>query len=65
MRTHLFGRKIKLPATIAIKHPGRMLMAQDEFKKAESQLVEQSVQRAARDATLPLPALGRKRIMNF
>ena len=38
-------------------------MAQDEFKKAESQLIEQSVQRAARDATLPLPALGRKRVM--
>jgi len=42
MRTHRFGRKIKLPATIAIKHQIRMLMAQDEFKKAESQLVKQS-----------------------
>jgi len=35
MRTHRFGRKIKLPATIAIKHQLRMLMAQDEAKKAE------------------------------
>ncbi|HSL80408.1 MAG TPA: hypothetical protein VK877_12180, partial [Pseudolabrys sp.] len=52
-----------LPAIIAIKHQIRMLMAQDEFKKAESKFVEQSVQRAARDATLSLPALGRKRII--
>jgi hypothetical protein len=34
MWTHRFGRKIKLPATIAIKHQIRMLMAQDEAKKA-------------------------------
>jgi cell division protein FtsL len=36
MRTYRFGRKIKLPATIAIKHQLRMLMAQDEAKKAEA-----------------------------
>ena len=42
MRTHRFGRKIKLPASIAVKHQIRVLMAQDEFKKAESQLVKQS-----------------------
>ena len=46
MRTHRFGRKIKLPATIVIKHQIRMLMAQDELKKAEAQFVEQSVQAA-------------------
>jgi hypothetical protein len=34
MRTHRFGRKIKLPATIAIKHQVRMRMAQYEIKKA-------------------------------
>jgi hypothetical protein len=45
MRTHRFGRKIKLPATIAIKHQIRMLMALDEVKKAESQLIEQSARR--------------------
>jgi hypothetical protein len=44
MRTHRFGRKIKLPATIVIKHQIRMLMAQDEIKKAEAQSVEGSVQ---------------------
>ena len=34
MQTHRFGRKIKLPATVAIKHQIRMLMVQD-IKKAE------------------------------
>jgi hypothetical protein len=58
MRTHRFGRKIKLPATIAIKHQIRMLMAQDEVKKAEAQLIEQSARRTVRDGTLPLSALG-------
>jgi len=57
MRTHRFGRKIKLPATIAIKHQIRMLMAQDELAKTESQLIEHSVQRSARDAALRRPAL--------
>ena len=58
MRTHRFGRKIKLPATIAIKHQIRMLMAQDEVKKAEAHLIEQSARRTVRDGTLPLSALG-------
>jgi hypothetical protein len=58
MRTHRFGRKIKLPATIVIKHQIRMLMARDEVKKAEAQLIEQSARRAVRDNTLPQSALG-------
>jgi hypothetical protein len=37
MRTHRFGRKIKLPATIAIKHQVRMRMAQYEVTKAEAE----------------------------
>jgi hypothetical protein len=37
MRTHRFGRKIKLPATIAIKHQMRMLMVQDEAKKTKAE----------------------------
>jgi hypothetical protein len=37
MRTHRFGRKIKLPATIAIKHQIRMRMAQYEVKKVEAE----------------------------
>lgn len=58
MRTHRFGRKIKLPATITIKHQIRMLMAQDEVKKAEAKLIEPQAWQAVRDGTLPLSALG-------
>ena len=36
MRTHRFGRKIRLPATIAIKHQIRKLMFEDDaVKQAE------------------------------
>ena len=51
MRTHRFGRKMQLPATIAIKHQIRMLMAQDDVEKAESQVIEQSALHV-RDGTL-------------
>ena len=37
MRTHRLGRKIKLPATITIKHQIRMLMAHDELQKAQAE----------------------------
>ena len=37
MRTHRFGRKIKIPAIIAIKHQLRMRMALYEVKKAEAE----------------------------
>jgi hypothetical protein len=37
MRTHRFGRKIKLPATIAIKHQVRMWMAKYESTRAEAE----------------------------
>jgi hypothetical protein len=37
MRTQRFGRKIKLPATTAIKHQIRMRMAQYEIEKAEAE----------------------------
>ena len=37
MHTHRFGRKIKLPATIAIKHQIRKLMFEDLVKKAEAE----------------------------
>jgi hypothetical protein len=37
MRTHRFGRKIKLPATISIKHQVRKLMFEDSVKKAEAE----------------------------
>ncbi len=37
MRTHRFGRKLKLPSTIAIKHQIRKLMAEDEVRKAAAE----------------------------
>jgi hypothetical protein len=37
MLTHRFGRKIKLPATIAIKHQVRKLMFEDLVNKAEAE----------------------------
>ena len=40
MRTHHFGRKLKLPSTIAIKHQLRKLMAEDAHKKAGAEAIE-------------------------
>jgi hypothetical protein len=37
MRGYRFGRKIKLPATIAIKHQIRMRIAQYEIEKAKAE----------------------------
>ena len=37
MRTHRFGRKLKLPSTFAIKHQIRKLMFEDTVKKAEAE----------------------------
>lgn len=36
MQTSRFGRKIKLPATSAIKHQVRKLMFEEAVKKAEA-----------------------------
>jgi hypothetical protein len=36
MRTHRFGRKLKLPSTIAIKHQIRMMMFEDALKNIEA-----------------------------
>jgi hypothetical protein len=60
MRTHRFGRKIKLPATIAIKHQIRMLMALDEVKKTEAKPIAMSaysyVAAVFADEQLPITA---------
>jgi hypothetical protein len=40
MRTHHFGRKLKLPSTFAIKHQLRKLIADDARKKAASEAIE-------------------------
>lgn len=49
MFTRRFGRKIKLSATVVIKHQIRLLMAQDEAEKPEAQLIEQLAPQAAKE----------------
>jgi hypothetical protein len=39
MRTHRFGRKLKLPPTFVIKHQLRKLMAADALKRAEAEAI--------------------------
>jgi hypothetical protein len=40
MRTHHFGRKLKLPSTTTIKHQLRKLMAEDARKKETAEAIE-------------------------
>jgi hypothetical protein len=48
MRTHRFGKKLKLPATIAIKHQLRTLMYLDRLAKAEkAEKAEQELKQSA------------------
>ena len=58
MRTHRFGRKIKLPATIAIKHQLRKLMFEDAVKKAEAEASAESIRGQLREETRPLVQSG-------
>ena len=52
MRTHRFGRKIKLPATVAIKHQIRIEMAQHEQKRTDSEATAGALRAKAREAFL-------------
>ena len=48
MQTHRFGKKIKLPSTMAIKHQLRKLMFEDLIKEAgEAEAVAQAEALAA------------------
>ena len=58
MRTHRFGRKIKLPATIAIKHQLRKLMFEDAVKKAEAAATAEAIRGQMREETRPLVQSG-------
>jgi hypothetical protein len=53
MQTHRFGRKIKLPATIAIKHQINKLMLADALKEEAAQ----------RTKTIPLQLEERPRVL--
>jgi hypothetical protein len=58
MRTHQFGRKIKLPATIAIKHQIRKLMFEDAVKKPEAGARAEAIRGQMREETRPLVQSG-------
>jgi hypothetical protein len=51
MRTQRFGRKLKLPATIAIKHQIRRLMFEDLVKEAEQRSRNEAVGGQMREET--------------
>jgi hypothetical protein len=55
MRTHRFGRKIKLPATIAIKHQIRKLMFEDAV---EAGARAEAIRGQMREETRPLVQSG-------
>ena len=66
MQTHRFGRKLKLPSTVAIKHGILSMMLQDELKaqapavKAEENLVTHG--RGAAEALNDIETLRRNTV---
>jgi hypothetical protein len=60
MHTHRFGRKLKLPSTIAIKHEIRKLMFEDSVNKAEAgaRAGAEAIRGQLREETRPLVQLG-------
>jgi len=58
MHTYRFGRKLKLPATIAIKHQLRKLMFEDAIKKVEAQARAEAARGQLREETRPLVQSG-------
>lgn len=58
MDTRRFGRKIKLPATIAIKHQVRKLMFEEAVKQAEAEARADAIRGQPREETRPLVHSG-------
>jgi hypothetical protein len=54
MHTHRFGRKITLPATIAIKHQIRQLMFEEAVKEAETEASAELFRGQLREEIRPL-----------
>ena len=59
MPTHRFGRKIKLPSTIAIKHQIKKSMFEDAVR------AEVAERTAERTIAIPLPLEERPRVLSF
>jgi hypothetical protein len=58
MQTSRFGRKVKLPATIAIKHQVRQLMFEEAVKTAEAEARAEAIRGQLREETQPLVHSG-------
>jgi hypothetical protein len=56
MHTHRFGRKLKLPSTIAIKHQIRKLMLEELVEKAEAGPKAQAIRITTRETPPPVPS---------
>ena len=60
MRTHRFGRKLKLPSTIAIKHQIKKLMFEDSVEKAEAGARAEAIPGQLREEIRSLVQSGRR-----
>jgi hypothetical protein len=54
MHTHRFGRKLKLPSTIAIKHQIGKMMFEDFTKEAEVIARAEAIRRSLSEETRPV-----------
>jgi hypothetical protein len=54
MHTYRFGRKLRLPATIAINHQMRKLMFEDLVKEAEVIARAEAIRRSLSEETRPV-----------
>ena len=54
MHTYRFGRKLKLPATIAIKHQISKMMFEDSVKKAAAVAKAEAIHGQLPEKTQPL-----------
>ena len=54
MHTHRFGRKLRLPSTIAIKHQIRTMMFKDLVKEAEAIARAEAIRQSLSEETRPI-----------
>ena len=59
MHTHRFGRKLKLPSTIAIKHQIRKMMFNDLVKEAEVIARAEAIRQSLSEETRPIEQITR------
>lgn len=59
MQTHRFGRKLKLPSTIAIKHQIRKLIFEDLVREAEVAARAEAIRRSLSDESGPVEQIAK------